>query len=108
MEPQEGHIAIAFEGASWTSEYAFPMMVMQELLGSYDSACAMDRSRASSYVQIHYVYTFSETYIFKTHTHIYTHIHTHIYTHTYTHTHTHINIYIYIYIYNASFGIHAI
>ena len=30
------HVALAFEGASWTSEYAFPLMVMQSILGSWD------------------------------------------------------------------------
>jgi processing peptidase subunit beta len=30
------HFAIAYEAASWTSEYAFPLMLMQVMLGSYD------------------------------------------------------------------------
>lgn len=30
------HVAIAFEGAGWTSPYAFPLMVMQTMLGSWD------------------------------------------------------------------------
>jgi len=30
------NIALAFEGASWTSPYAFPLMLMQTMLGSYD------------------------------------------------------------------------
>lgn len=30
------HIALAFEGAGWTSPYSFPLMVMQTLLGSWD------------------------------------------------------------------------
>ena len=29
-------IALAFEGASWTSEYSFPLMLMQTMLGSFD------------------------------------------------------------------------
>ena len=30
------HVALAFEGASWTSEYAFPLMIMQTVLGAWD------------------------------------------------------------------------
>lgn len=32
------HIALAFEGSSWTSEYAYPLMLLQTLIGSYDRA----------------------------------------------------------------------
>lgn len=32
------YIALAFEGSSWTSEYAFPLMLLQTLLGSFDRA----------------------------------------------------------------------
>ncbi|RLN97133.1 hypothetical protein BBJ28_00015156, partial [Nothophytophthora sp. Chile5] len=30
------HLAIAFEGFSWTSEHSFPLLIMQTLLGSWD------------------------------------------------------------------------
>ncbi|CCI44798.1 unnamed protein product [Albugo candida] len=30
------HVALAFEGFSWTSEYAFPLLIMQTLIGSWD------------------------------------------------------------------------
>lgn len=30
------HVAIAVEGASWTSPHAFPLMIAQTLLGSWD------------------------------------------------------------------------
>lgn len=32
----EAHIALSYEGTSWTSEFAFPLMVIQTILGSYD------------------------------------------------------------------------
>lgn len=32
------HISLAYEGASWTSEYAYPLMILQNLLGSYNRA----------------------------------------------------------------------
>lgn len=32
------HIALAYEGTSWTSEYAYPLMLLQTLIGSYDRA----------------------------------------------------------------------
>jgi len=43
----EAHIALAFQGASWTSEYSFPLMVMQTLLGSWDRASAAGRNIGS-------------------------------------------------------------
>mmetsp|Transcript_19889 Transcript_19889/g.25721 ORF Transcript_19889/g.25721 Transcript_19889/m.25721 type:complete len:479 (+) Transcript_19889:43-1479(+) len=33
---KEAHIALAFEGASWKSEWAFPLMCLQTLLGGWD------------------------------------------------------------------------
>lgn len=33
---KEAHVALAFEGASWSSEFAFPLMVIQTILGSWD------------------------------------------------------------------------
>eukprot|EP00579_Thalassiosira_antarctica_P000018 CAMPEP_0201866206 /NCGR_PEP_ID=MMETSP0902-20130614/864_1 /ASSEMBLY_ACC=CAM_ASM_000551 /TAXON_ID=420261 /ORGANISM="Thalassiosira antarctica, Strain CCMP982" /LENGTH=481 /DNA_ID=CAMNT_0048391127 /DNA_START=71 /DNA_END=1513 /DNA_ORIENTATION=+ len=32
------HMALAYEGSSWTSEYAYPLMLLQTLMGSYDRA----------------------------------------------------------------------
>jgi len=43
----EAHIALAFQGASWTSEYSFPLMIMQTLLGSYDRASPAGRNIGS-------------------------------------------------------------
>ena len=48
---QEAHIALAFEGASWTSEYAFPLMLMQTILGSWDRTGAVGRNGASKLAQ---------------------------------------------------------
>jgi len=45
------HIALAFQGASWTSEYAFPLMLMQTMLGSYDRASGMGKNVASKMCQ---------------------------------------------------------
>mmetsp|Transcript_661 Transcript_661/g.894 ORF Transcript_661/g.894 Transcript_661/m.894 type:complete len:476 (-) Transcript_661:348-1775(-) len=45
------HIALAFEGASWTSEYAFPLMLMQNMLGSYDRASGFGKNVASKMCQ---------------------------------------------------------
>ncbi len=45
------HLALAFEGASWTSEYAFPLMLMQTLLGSYDRASGFGKNVASKMCQ---------------------------------------------------------
>lgn len=45
----EAHVALAFQGASWTSEYAFPLMVMQTLLGSWDRSSAAGRNVSSRF-----------------------------------------------------------
>jgi processing peptidase subunit beta len=45
------HVALAFEGASWTSEYAFPLMLMQTMLGSYDRASGFGKNVASKMCQ---------------------------------------------------------
>lgn len=44
-------MAIAFPTASWTSEYAFPLMLMQLMLGSYDRAHGMGKNHASNLCQ---------------------------------------------------------
>jgi processing peptidase subunit beta len=41
------HIAVAYEAASWTSEYAFPLMLMQVILGEYDRTQGLGRNHAS-------------------------------------------------------------
>jgi len=47
----EAHIALAFQGASWTSEYAFPLMLMQTILGNWDRTGAIGRNGASKLAQ---------------------------------------------------------
>jgi processing peptidase subunit beta len=47
----EAHIALAFEGASWTSKYAFPLMLMQTILGSWDRTSPIGRNGASKLAQ---------------------------------------------------------
>jgi len=52
----EAHVALAFQGASWTSEYSYPLMVMQTILGSWDRSSAVGRnvsSRLASNVSDH-------------------------------------------------------
>lgn len=44
---QEAHVALAFQGASWTSEYAFPLMLIQTILGSWDRSSPVGRNSAS-------------------------------------------------------------
>lgn len=44
---QEAHVAIAFQGASWTSEHSVPLMLMQTLLGSWNRASASGRNVGS-------------------------------------------------------------
>jgi processing peptidase subunit beta len=45
------HVALAFEGASWTSEYAFPLMLLQTMLGSYDRSSGFGKNVASKMCQ---------------------------------------------------------
>mmetsp|Transcript_1392 Transcript_1392/g.1515 ORF Transcript_1392/g.1515 Transcript_1392/m.1515 type:complete len:478 (+) Transcript_1392:87-1520(+) len=45
------YMAVAFPTANWTSEYAFPLMLMQLLLGNYDRASGMGASHASNLCQ---------------------------------------------------------
>lgn len=63
------HVAIAFQSASWTSEYAFPLMLMQIMLGSYDRKDGLGRNHASRLSQevaenelAHSVNTFNTSY----------------------------------------------
>jgi len=45
------HVALAFEGASWTSEYAFPLMIMQTILGGWDRSSGAGANVASKLCQ---------------------------------------------------------
>ncbi|KAL3903774.1 MAG: hypothetical protein SGARI_005233 [Bacillariaceae sp.] len=45
------YMAVAFPTASWTSEYAFPLMLMQLMLGSYDRASGLGKNYASKLCQ---------------------------------------------------------
>jgi len=44
---KNAHVAIAFEGESWTSEYAFPLMLMQTILGGWDRGSGSGANVAS-------------------------------------------------------------
>lgn len=44
----EVHVALAFQGAPWTSEYAFPLMVLQTIVGFWDRAGSVGRNTPSS------------------------------------------------------------
>ncbi|DAZ98214.1 TPA: hypothetical protein N0F65_005346 [Lagenidium giganteum] len=46
------HTAIAFEGFSWTSEHAFPLLVMQTLLGSWDRTSGAGMNSSSKLAQV--------------------------------------------------------
>jgi len=43
----EAHVALAFQGASWTSEYSFPLMVIQTILGAWNRESSAGRNIAS-------------------------------------------------------------
>ena len=45
------HIALAIESGSWTSEHAFPLMVMQQLLGTWDRTGGAGANQASKLTQ---------------------------------------------------------
>jgi processing peptidase subunit beta len=44
---EEAHVALTFQGASWTSEYALPLMVLQLLLGQWNRSEAASRMVSS-------------------------------------------------------------
>ncbi|TYZ68444.1 hypothetical protein PybrP1_004303 [[Pythium] brassicae (nom. inval.)] len=46
------HLAIAFEGFSWTSEHAFPLLIMQTLLGSWDRTSGAGINMSSKLGQV--------------------------------------------------------
>jgi len=45
------HVALAVEGAEWTSPHAFPLMVMQTMLGSWDRSVGSGGNMASRLMQ---------------------------------------------------------
>jgi len=45
------HIALAYQTSSWTSEHAFPLMLMQSILGSYDRTSGLGKNHASRLCQ---------------------------------------------------------
>jgi len=47
----EAHVAVAVESAGWTSPHAFPLMVMQTLLGSWDRLSSSGRNVNSELAQ---------------------------------------------------------
>ncbi|KAF4321708.1 hypothetical protein BBO99_00001688 [Phytophthora kernoviae] len=46
------HVAIAFEGFSWTSEHSFPLLIMQTLLGSWDRTSGAGMNMSSKLGQV--------------------------------------------------------
>lgn len=47
----EAYLALAFQGAAWTDEYAFPLMIMQTIMGGWDrSSGASKRVSTLSYL----------------------------------------------------------
>ena len=48
---KNAHIALGFEGASWTSEYAFPLMLMKTILGSWSKTGPGGGNLSSKYAQ---------------------------------------------------------
>jgi len=40
-------VALAFQGASWTSEYAFPLMLLQTMVGCWDRTSSAGRNITS-------------------------------------------------------------
>lgn len=46
-EETEAHVALAFRGAAWTSEFAFPLMVLQTILGCWDRTSSAGRNITS-------------------------------------------------------------
>ena len=45
------HVAVGFESGSWTSEHAFPLMVMHQILGSWDRTAGSGANQASKLQQ---------------------------------------------------------
>jgi processing peptidase subunit beta len=49
--PQEAHIALAFETAGHSSEFAFPLMAMTQILGSWNQSSALGVNAAAKLAQ---------------------------------------------------------
>lgn len=47
---QEAHICLAYEGASWTSELALPLMILQTIFGSWDRSIGSGNNVVSRFV----------------------------------------------------------
>jgi len=45
------HVALAFQSANWTSEHAFPLMLMQTILGSWKRTDSVAQHKASRFAQ---------------------------------------------------------
>jgi processing peptidase subunit beta len=60
---KEAHVALAFQGASWTSEYSFPLMVIQTMLGAWNMASAGGRNVASKLAQDMYNRELAHSYM---------------------------------------------
>lgn len=46
------HVALAFEGCSWTSEYSFPLLILQTLVGSWDRTSGAGMNMSSKLGQV--------------------------------------------------------
>lgn len=64
-----GHVAVAFETGGWTDAHAFPLMVMQQLLGQWDRTNSAGQNMASPLCRAlaeghhaHSMMTFNTTY----------------------------------------------
>uniref|UniRef100_A0A7S2V5V4 Mitochondrial-processing peptidase subunit beta n=1 Tax=Fibrocapsa japonica TaxID=94617 RepID=A0A7S2V5V4_9STRA len=51
VKEENTHIALAFEGASWTSEWAFPLMILQTIMGSWDRTCGVGKAGDSQFLK---------------------------------------------------------
>ena len=48
----QAHVAIAFEGFSWTSEHSFPLLIMQTLIGQWDRTSGAGMNMSSKLGQV--------------------------------------------------------
>lgn len=46
------HVALAFEGCSWTSEYSFPLLILQTLVGAWDRTSGAGMNMSSKLGQV--------------------------------------------------------
>lgn len=47
----EAYMALAFQGSSWTDEHAFPLMIMQTIMGGWDRSSG-EGATGRSYVRL--------------------------------------------------------